>query len=302
MISKNSGPKKPKWCSFCKVFFEKFRCSMQSHGECDCPKCQGYCKCKHPRLYSSPEQQSLMNAKKNHGLVLKPHFPYKVARTGRVGNLAGQVVVYFETKTYPRLGGTWARVRRMGAGGETTGKDVLVRPWLLHEMNGPAAFPNSRKEYVTYSPSEMLFWSNEDGWVDLASATKFSEHEVAHTRYLPGLGSKFVLVSEAGRLSVRENRRRKKASRRNPVKTVKHFMVVSVSSNMNSFGLRGMILMARDGEAWQVGVNHMRVKKQGDLLRVPYSPSGGPEWFKLGYEIPHKLPKAPAKVASDVWG
>jgi hypothetical protein len=94
----------------------------------------------------------------------------------------------------------------------------------------------------------------------------------------------------------------RESAKRNPVKTAKHFMVVTVSKNMNSFGLKGMILMARDGETWQVGVNHMRVKKPGDLLRVPYSRSSGPEWFVLGYEIPEKLPKAPGRVASEVWG
>jgi hypothetical protein len=27
------------------MFFEKYRCAQQTHGECDCPKCQGYCEC-----------------------------------------------------------------------------------------------------------------------------------------------------------------------------------------------------------------------------------------------------------------
>ena len=26
-------------------FFKRFRCGAATHGECDCPKCQGYCKC-----------------------------------------------------------------------------------------------------------------------------------------------------------------------------------------------------------------------------------------------------------------
>jgi hypothetical protein len=33
-------------CKYCKEFSARFRCSAESHGECDCPKCQGYCECK----------------------------------------------------------------------------------------------------------------------------------------------------------------------------------------------------------------------------------------------------------------
>lgn len=32
-------------CKHCRKFFARFRCSADSHGECDCPKCQGYCTC-----------------------------------------------------------------------------------------------------------------------------------------------------------------------------------------------------------------------------------------------------------------
>jgi len=32
-------------CKYCEEFFSRFRCGKESHGECDCPKCQGYCKC-----------------------------------------------------------------------------------------------------------------------------------------------------------------------------------------------------------------------------------------------------------------
>lgn len=32
-------------CDSCRQFFARFRCSAASHGECDCPKCQGYCEC-----------------------------------------------------------------------------------------------------------------------------------------------------------------------------------------------------------------------------------------------------------------
>ena len=34
-------------CNMCKRFFERYSCGKnRGDGECDCPKCQGYCKCK----------------------------------------------------------------------------------------------------------------------------------------------------------------------------------------------------------------------------------------------------------------
>ena len=78
----------------------------------------------------------------------------------------------------------------------------------------------------------------------------------------------------------------------------KQFKVVSVSSNANSFGLRGMILMAADGEAWQVAANHLLVRrhKAGDTLAVPDH-----DFTAFGFELPEQLPNAPAKVLEQLW-
>lgn len=33
-------------CHSCRAFFERFRCGKnEGEGECDCPRCQGYCRC-----------------------------------------------------------------------------------------------------------------------------------------------------------------------------------------------------------------------------------------------------------------
>ena len=33
-------------CKHCEKFAELgFECSVYTHGECDCPKCQGFCEC-----------------------------------------------------------------------------------------------------------------------------------------------------------------------------------------------------------------------------------------------------------------
>lgn len=45
---------------------------------------------------------------------------------------------------------------------------------------------------LIYNNNMGLFWSNEDGWVDPQSATRFSEEERLSISYLPGVGSEWV--------------------------------------------------------------------------------------------------------------
>lgn len=78
------------------------------------------------------------------------------------------------------------------------------------------------------------------------------------------------------------------------------FKVAAVSSNMNSFGLTGMILLGLDGEAWEVGASSLHLKKVGDVLRVPGRRSCR-NFARLGFEIPRPLPQAPAGVVAEVW-
>ena len=46
--------------------------------------------------------------------------------------------------------------------------------------------------FLIFSPTERLFWSNVDGWVDPASATRFSREEVDSLAYIPGPSSRWV--------------------------------------------------------------------------------------------------------------
>ena len=86
---------------------------------------------------------------------------------------------------------------------------------------------------------------------------------------------------------------------------LKSFRVVSASSNLNGFGLRGYVLVARDGEAWQVGrsddVNRCvapEFKKGADItVRVR---SDGPEFPAC--EIPERLPDCPAGALRELYG
>lgn len=82
------------------------------------------------------------------------------------------------------------------------------------------------------------------------------------------------------------------------------FKVFSVSANHNSFGLRGVILMNREGEGWEIGMNDLNIEthgiRRGEVIKVRVDDSG-PDWISLGAEIPHKLPKAPKGVIHIVW-
>lgn len=44
-------------CKHCKKFFNElgYRCAAETHGECDCPKCQGMCQCSNPKKYYAIE-------------------------------------------------------------------------------------------------------------------------------------------------------------------------------------------------------------------------------------------------------
>lgn len=78
------------------------------------------------------------------------------------------------------------------------------------------------------------------------------------------------------------------------------YRVAAVSTNTNSFGLRGIVVVSRTGEAWQLGGNDLHKPRVGDELS-PEVGNGVPRWGKLGFEIPERLPDAPMDVISVVW-
>jgi hypothetical protein len=80
------------------------------------------------------------------------------------------------------------------------------------------------------------------------------------------------------------------------------FKVMAVSSNANAFGLHGVVLIAVDGEAWEVACSMYHLPIVGDILRPPVV-RGVLYWGLLGFEIPEKLePNAPHDVLKQVWG
>ena len=80
------------------------------------------------------------------------------------------------------------------------------------------------------------------------------------------------------------------------------FRVASVSDNTNSFGLTGMVLIAKSGEAWEVGASSLAVKKKGEDLTVPIEPNGDLDWASRGLEIARRLqPDCPPKALAEIF-
>lgn len=81
------------------------------------------------------------------------------------------------------------------------------------------------------------------------------------------------------------------------------FKVISVSSNTNSFGLRGVIITDRSGLAFEVGMNYLSIGegdnelKTGKTLNVELTVNNNLSSIPgRSYEIPRKLPIVPDKV------
>jgi hypothetical protein len=94
----------------------------------------------------------------------------------------------------------------------------------------------------------------------------------------------------------------------------RRFKVAAVSQQANSFGLHGHMLIAANGEAWEVGRSRGRWHadqpfNQGDVVRVPLVPTSTSDdapialnWARLSCEIPRRLPDAPQAVVDEFWG
>jgi len=90
----------------------------------------------------------------------------------------------------------------------------------------------------------------------------------------------------------------------------KRFKVASRSSNHNSFGLYGHILVAKDGETWQVGRSRGPWNEEwtpGTEVFIPFYVrtdgmlSSDLAWSQCSVEIPRKLAKAPEHIVNEIW-
>jgi hypothetical protein len=91
----------------------------------------------------------------------------------------------------------------------------------------------------------------------------------------------------------------------------KLFKVASISSNANSFGLHGHILLAEDGETWQVcrrrSGTYPTQWERGEIVEVPVVVDRLTEverlnWDALHCEVPQALPDAAANIVAEIWG
>jgi hypothetical protein len=91
----------------------------------------------------------------------------------------------------------------------------------------------------------------------------------------------------------------------------KEFLVASVSANANSFGLNGVILIARDGEALEAAtyaMDNFTIKK-GEFVTLPIANPGATgearyRWVSTAgrtFEIPRALPKCPENVLAELF-
>jgi len=81
------------------------------------------------------------------------------------------------------------------------------------------------------------------------------------------------------------------------------FKVASVSHNANSFGLHGVIIVAKDGTAYEIGVGSLYKPKKGVVWTAEVSVGSGniQSIHGIGFEIPTRLNKAPQEVIDAVW-
>ncbi len=83
------------------------------------------------------------------------------------------------------------------------------------------------------------------------------------------------------------------------------FVVAAISNNANSFGLRGHVLLAIDGRAFEAGRSDHGVYKRlnvGDVVGIQTDVDTGELNFGgSGWELPRTLPKPPQKVIDAAW-
>jgi hypothetical protein len=85
---------------------------------------------------------------------------------------------------------------------------------------------------------------------------------------------------------------------------VRLYRVFRISENTNSFGLRGVWIMRRNGEAWELGMSHLNLEKvrKGAIMKVAQMHLEGakPDLSSWG-EIPSYKGIAPPEVVAEVW-
>ena len=82
----------------------------------------------------------------------------------------------------------------------------------------------------------------------------------------------------------------------------KEFRVLEVSTNANSFGLKGHLMVAEDGTAYEVArsICAQPQWEKGFSVCAQFK-NGGWDFSRHGVELPRQLPNAPAQVIAQVF-
>lgn len=82
------------------------------------------------------------------------------------------------------------------------------------------------------------------------------------------------------------------------------FKIFRVSDNTNGFGLRGVWLMNRNGDCFEVGANYLTLESHpnGSVVKLEHREGRISSNGSFSFEIPCSRGKAPAEVVKEVWG
>jgi hypothetical protein len=82
----------------------------------------------------------------------------------------------------------------------------------------------------------------------------------------------------------------------------REFKVALISGNTNSFGLYGVIIIDRNGQAWEVATNSLNLPAKESIITIKETfnqetgESLGLNFAEKGFEIPRRLPNATSDV------
>lgn len=85
---------------------------------------------------------------------------------------------------------------------------------------------------------------------------------------------------------------------------IKDFKVVAVSENSNSFGLKQMIMVAKDGMAYKGCFNSLNIKNKGEIISGTVTINENKEELNTmfnGGELVEKLLSPSLEVIREIW-
>jgi hypothetical protein len=85
----------------------------------------------------------------------------------------------------------------------------------------------------------------------------------------------------------------------------KYFAVITVSKNTNSFGLYRIVLLALDGDAYEVDYNQVIPLERGNIVRQISTLNEEGEivekYWDKNFENPRQIKQAPKLLAETFW-